>query len=525
MPLLPLIGHQALRARLEEQIARGTLPSSLLFHGPPGVGKQRLALWLGQRLLCTGATPPCGECEHCRYTLQGAHPDLRWFFPRPRLKDSADVALDDVAREYAEAIAERVAAHGLYARSDGSEGIFVYVSRLIVSEAGRTPAIARAKVFIVGDAERMVPQTSSQEAANAFLKLLEEPLPDTRIILTSSEPGALLPTIRSRVVAIRVAPLLDADVRAFLQQPAAATAAGASDKSATVEELVRLAHGAPGALLDAPDRGAALQRARSLLDAAGRGRDAALRAVFVQGSSKARGAFTDVLDAVTVLLHERARRGAHGRRRRRVGGRAYGAARRRGQACCRGERNSAARHRAAAASRIEVVAAKRTKTTSRRKPTLSHVSGSGNARMVDVSGKASTARRAVAEGRIRMSAAAMGAVRHNAISKGDVLAVARLAGITAAKRTAELIPLCHPLALTDVHVELTLDAKLPGVRAVATVSTVAQTGVEMEALTAVSVALLTVYDMVKSADKAMRIERVRLLEKTGGASGAYRARR
>jgi DNA polymerase-3 subunit delta' len=307
MPLLPLIGHQALRARLEEQIARGALPSSLLFHGPPGVGKQRLALWLGQRLLCTGAAPPCGECEHCRYAIQGAHPDLRWYFPRPRLKDSADIALDDVAREYADAISERVAAHGLYARADGSQGIFVYVSRLIVSQAVSTPAMARMKVFVVGDAERMVPQASSQEAANAFLKLLEEPLPDTRIILTSSEPGALLPTIRSRVVAIRVAPLPDADMRAFLAQPPAADASGAAEKGATTEELVRLAHGAPGSLLGAADRGAALQRARSLLEAAHSGRDVALRAAFVQGSSKARGVFTDVLDAMTVLLHERAR--------------------------------------------------------------------------------------------------------------------------------------------------------------------------------------------------------------------------
>jgi len=306
MPFLPLIGHQALRARLEDQIQRGALPASLLFHGAPGVGKQRLALWLGQRLLCSNDTPPCGECQHCRYALEGVHPDLRWYFPLPRLKDS-DVALEDVAHEYAEAIAERASAQGLYARADGSQGIFVYVARLIVRQAVSTPAMALRKVFVVGDAERMVPQPSSQEAANAFLKLLEEPPADTTIILTSSEPGALLPTIRSRVVSVRVAPLPEADVRAFLSQPAAAEAAGGRDENAAVDDLVRLAHGAPGALLSSADHGVVLQRARAMLDAARAGREQSLRAAFTQGGSKARGAFSDVLDAMTVLLHERAR--------------------------------------------------------------------------------------------------------------------------------------------------------------------------------------------------------------------------
>ena len=155
---------------------------------------------------------------------------------------------------------------------------------------------------------------------------------------------------------------------------------------------------------------------------------------------------------------------------------------------------------------------------------LSHVSPSGKARMVDVGAKLPTERYARAEGRIRMSAAALRAIRSNAIKKGDVLGVARLAGIQAAKRTADLIPLCHPLPLTDIQVDLTIDAAFTGVRAEARVRTFAQTGVEMEALTAVSVALLTVYDMTKSVDKGMVIERVRLLEKTGGKSGSWRAR-
>jgi len=306
MPLLPLIGHDALRARLDEQVALGTLPAGLLLHGPAGVGKQRLALWLGQRMLCTEPASPCGACQHCRYVLAGVHPDLRWYFPRTRLKDT-DPALEEVAQDAAEGIAERVAAHGLYARTDGSAGIYLYVARLLMHQAATTPALAARKVFVVGDAERMVPQLSSPEAANAFLKLLEEPLPDTTFILTSSEPGALLPTIRSRVVGVRVARLPDAKVREFLAQPAAATAAGAAD--ATVDELLQLAQGAPGTLLGG-DRGAALARARKLLEAAGVGRAASLRAAFAQGQSKARGGFADVLDAMTVLLHERARSAA-----------------------------------------------------------------------------------------------------------------------------------------------------------------------------------------------------------------------
>lgn len=134
--------------------------------------------------------------------------------------------------------------------------------------------------------------------------------------------------------------------------------------------------------------------------------------------------------------------------------------------------------------------------------------------MVDVSGKTPTLRVARAAGAISMRAETLEAVRANAVKKGDVLAVARVAGVLAAKRTAELIPLCHPLALTDVHVELSLDESLPGIRAEATVKTVAPTGVEMEALVAVSVALLTIYDMVKGVDRAMTIGEIAVLEKS-----------
>lgn len=154
---------------------------------------------------------------------------------------------------------------------------------------------------------------------------------------------------------------------------------------------------------------------------------------------------------------------------------------------------------------------------------LSHVGPGGEAHMVDVGDKAVTERTARAEGAVRMSAAAFELVRTNAGAKGDVLGTAKIAGIQAAKRTAELIPLCHPLPLDQIEVEMTLDASLPGVRISATARTRARTGVEMEALTAVAVSGLTIYDMVKSADRGMRIEAIRLTHKTGGQSGDYAA--
>ena len=155
--------------------------------------------------------------------------------------------------------------------------------------------------------------------------------------------------------------------------------------------------------------------------------------------------------------------------------------------------------------------------------TLSHVGPDGAARMVDVGGKPVTRRVAIAEGGVRMSRAAFDLVRASSLAKGDVLGVARLAGIQAAKRTGELIPLCHPLPLEQVLVEPELDESLPGVRVKATVRIEGKTGVEMEALTAVAVACLTVYDMVKSADRGMRIEAIRLVYKSGGRTGEYRA--
>ena len=155
---------------------------------------------------------------------------------------------------------------------------------------------------------------------------------------------------------------------------------------------------------------------------------------------------------------------------------------------------------------------------------LTHLSGRGEARMVDVSAKPATERLAVAEGRVVMQPKTLDLVRKGNAKKGDVLGTARIAGIQAAKRTHELIPLCHPLALSQIEVDIAPDAKLPGLIVRARVKVAGKTGVEMEALTAVSVACLTIYDMVKAVERGMRIEGIRLIEKLGGRSGHYRAR-
>ena len=309
MPIVPLFGHDALRARLSHAAARQSLPASLLFSGPRGVGKQRLALWLAQLLLCSNPSPSgaCGTCQSCRYLSTLAHPDLHWVFPRPRLKDS-DASPQEVRADYADARAERAAEHGLYAPSSGSEGLYVATIRAVVQSAAMAPAIGRRKVMVIGDAERMVPQEGSEQAANAFLKLLEEPPADTTIILTSSEPGGLLPTIRSRVVTLRAAPLSDQEVTAFLEHEAVRERLRADKVKESPQELVRIAGGAPGRLLGGEEWAAALNQAKKILEAlTASDRGARYRAAFAQGASRARGSFSDTLDALTTLLHERAR--------------------------------------------------------------------------------------------------------------------------------------------------------------------------------------------------------------------------
>ena len=168
----------------------------------------------------------------------------------------------------------------------------------------------------------------------------------------------------------------------------------------------------------------------------------------------------------------------------------------------------------------------RTKAPARKaknKSTLTHIDAKGEARMVDVSAKPATERSAIAEGRVVMSTATLQLIVSGNAKKGDVLGTARIAGIMAAKRTSDLIPLCHPLALSKVTLDIVPDQKLPGCIVRATVKVTGPTGVEMEALTAVSIACLTIYDMIKAAERGVRIEGIHLVEKQGGKSGRYRA--
>lgn len=314
MPLVPLFGHTELQERLRTATLRGSLPASLVLQGPRGIGKQRLALWLAQVILCERPDlAPCGECRHCRFVTALQHPDLHWYFPRSRLKDPNDI--DAVKDDYAEAIAERAGDDGLYEAASGMDGIFIGTTRVIVQQAVLSPALGRRKVFIIGDAERMVPQEGREDAANAFLKLLEEPPADTTIILTSSEPGALLPTIRSRVVSFRAAPVDDAAMRAFVSTPAVqARLKKIDDVPAGTDERIAFAGGAPGRLLSGESWALARSTAERFIAAATGSRLDAFQTTWTQASSKARGNFADALDALTVQLHERAhasaRRGA-----------------------------------------------------------------------------------------------------------------------------------------------------------------------------------------------------------------------
>ena len=309
MPILPLYGHEELRERLLPRIIAGTLPQSLLLHGPAGVGKQRLALWIGQALLCVSDAPPCGKCRECRYVLALTHPDLTWVFPRPRPK-SGFKDPDDAAEDMGDARVARAERHGLYPMPPGNEGIFVDTVRFLVRQAVRTPALARRKVFVVGDVDRMAQQEDAEIAANAFLKLLEEPPADTWVISTTSAVGSLLPTVRSRVVAVRVPRLEDAAMRAFMSDPAVAETLAKAKLPPSERERLLLAQGAPGVLLSTTLQKSAVDEARRFLQAATSGNRAELMKVaFVQGHSGARAGYSDTLDALTLELYERMKTG------------------------------------------------------------------------------------------------------------------------------------------------------------------------------------------------------------------------
>ena len=313
MPLPPLTGHEGVRTRLAGAHASGRLPQALLLTGPRGVGKQRLALWLAQLIHCEAPTgeprqEPCGECRPCRLVLSLQHPDVHWFVPLELSKrggagggsstggGDADKQVDLVADALAEEMAAR-REQPLYAPVAGLASHPIAAVRLLLRRLALTPAMGKRKVFIVGDAERLIPQLGTEVAANALLKALEEPPADSVIIVTAADPNALLPTVLSRVVLVRVARIADSAVTAFAQQTL-----GIKGKE-ELAQRVMVADGCIGKLLatDPPRSGQP--------DVAARFTEAPLLYALGQVPFQARGGFTDMLDSLAERLRAEAKRG------------------------------------------------------------------------------------------------------------------------------------------------------------------------------------------------------------------------
>lgn len=308
MPLPPLYGHEGIRNRLVGAIASGRLPQSLLFEGPPGVGKQRLALWLAQALVCKGGQSteePCGVCQHCRLALALSHPDVHWFVPLELAKRGADADRQVDLTE--EALAEEMAARRERPLYEAPTGLAIHgiaAVRLLLRRLALKPALGRRKVFVIGDAERLVPQAGTDAAANALLKALEEPPADAVFVLTAAAPESLLPTILSRVVRVRVARLADSIVAAFVQRELAVH--GQDD----IAQRVTLADGRPGRLLaDSQPGGEGGDMAARFVAAVAGGPVRQYAAALAQTPFQARGGFTGMLDGLLEQLREQARSG------------------------------------------------------------------------------------------------------------------------------------------------------------------------------------------------------------------------
>ena len=218
MPLPEIHGHDEVRALLTRSARANALPQSILIHGPAGVGKERLALWIASLLVCQDENAPCGRCSPCLKSGKLEYPDVHWFFPLPRPESTSPEKLRDRLEEM------RAVELQLYREKpyrvqewEKAPAHFLQAIRTIQNLASMRPSVRSRKVCVVGDAELMVPQEATQEAANAFLKLLEEPPTETTFILTTSQPGALLPTIMSRVLSVRVGIVPEEDVRRLLE--------------------------------------------------------------------------------------------------------------------------------------------------------------------------------------------------------------------------------------------------------------------------------------------------------------------
>lgn len=302
MPLRPLYGHEAIRRRLAQAVRLERLPQTLLFEGPKGVGKQRLALWLAQALLCeaTKAGEPCGSCRPCRLVTTLTHPDLHWFIPLEPSKKHADA--DKQVDLVEAALGEEMAARReqpLYVPPSGMAAHTIAAVRLLLRRISLSPAIGQRKVFIIGDAERLIPQPSSPEAANALLKALEEPPASAVFVLTAADADALLPTILSRVVRMKVPRVSDSVVTSFVQNEL--------PEHRSADRIVPTAQGSIGrvlALKGVPDRPEPSERWLAAGQQGGVERYAtALR----QAPFQARGGFTDMLDGLLDRLRREAR--------------------------------------------------------------------------------------------------------------------------------------------------------------------------------------------------------------------------
>src|SRR5437879_3992193 len=308
MPIPPLYGHEGIRHRLVGAIASGRLPQALLLEGPPGVGKQRLALWLAQTLVCEvgqGTGEACGKCQHCKLVLSLSHPDVHWFVPLEPSKKGGDA--DKQVELAEEALWEEMAARrqqALYEPPSGLASHGIAAVRLLLRRLVLTPALSRRKVFLIGDAERLVPQTGAEAAANALLKALEEPPADTVFVLTSSEPDALLPTILSRVVRVRVARNADSIVAAFAQRELGLKS------QRDIAERVTSADGSIGKLLASGEGASGTgQPAEAFLGAVARGAVQRYGFALRQTPFQARGGFTAMLDGLLEQLRAQARAG------------------------------------------------------------------------------------------------------------------------------------------------------------------------------------------------------------------------
>jgi DNA polymerase-3 subunit delta' len=305
MPLLPFVGHDDAREQVGRAVRSGSIPQTILIAGPEGVGKQRFALWIAQRLMCSNSAglEPCGACSGCRKVLGLTHPDVHWFIPIQRPKaGEPDRQVEEASETLADLIEER-RQRPLWDRPDGMWSHGVPSARLLLRRLVLTPVEDQRKVFILGDAERLVAQIGAEDAANALLKALEEPPADTVVILTAADPKRLLPTIRSRAVMLRLGRLPDETVREFLQthlEPRLSPAA--------LAERVAAAEGSIGTALAEDGSGvrhreAAAGMIAAALEPGGARFERALR----QPPWQARGDFAGMLDALSGLLADAAR--------------------------------------------------------------------------------------------------------------------------------------------------------------------------------------------------------------------------